>query len=611
MAIWTEAERRAWSPPEKLSPSAWAERYRVLHPSVAAEAGPWRNGRTPYLRGLMDAFEEPGVEEVVFLKCVQIGGSEALRNVIGYWVDQDPGPCLIVMPDEQSAREAMTERIKPLLEESPALARHMSKRAWDNKATTINTDTMPIYVGWAGSPQRLASRPIRNLVLDEVDKYPPFSGKDAEPISLARERTTTYLHRKRIALISTPTTRQGNIWRAWESCGERRHYWVPCPHCDKYQTLEWARVTWTKPEALLNDAAALADWIETHDAAWVECSHCQGRIEDRHKPKMMLDGVWMPEDTTLDDSGKPVGSRVNAKRVGFHLNALYSPWVKIAAIAAEFLRSKGDPARMMSWRNNKLALPFEEQASATKPGLIEAKKKHAGPAMVVPRSLPLVLMTADVQSDHLWYVIRAWGHRYRSQLIRYGAVGDFEQLWQVFTQDLATDDGEVVHPLVCAIDARHRTDEVYQFAQRIPGQVWPLMGSSNLQAPPITEASVKGYQGVIRRTTNPGYWKDILHGRIHDDDETLWLPHSQVGDDYLRQLTSEHKIHDPHAGAWVWVPISSHAPNHLWDCEYMQCVAAQLCGVAALPEYQEQRKTPVESPREQGGGWVRSHKGRW
>ena len=77
----------------------------------------------------MDAIHEAGCEEVIVLKAAQVGFSESLRNTIGYWIDHEPGPCLIVMPDQKSAEELIDERIKPLLEFTPAVARHVSARS--------------------------------------------------------------------------------------------------------------------------------------------------------------------------------------------------------------------------------------------------------------------------------------------------------------------------------------------------------------------------------------------------------------------------------------------------------------------------------------------------
>ena len=214
----TDAEIRALERREDLSPSEWAERHRYMPPSMTAEPGPWRNDRTPYLSEIMDSAREQGVEEVVFIKAVQIGFSECTRNLLGYWVDHDPGPCLLVMPSQRSAEEIVEERIRPLLRETPRLQQYIAESRSDNKVSATRLKNMPIYIGWAGSAQSLASRPIRYIIFDEVDKYPPFVGREADPISLGMKRLTTYGYRARAIIGSTPTTRGGAVWTAWEQC---------------------------------------------------------------------------------------------------------------------------------------------------------------------------------------------------------------------------------------------------------------------------------------------------------------------------------------------------------------------------------------------------------
>ncbi len=137
--------------------------------------------------------------------------------------------------------------------------------------------------------------------------------------------------------------------------------------------------------------------------------------------------------------------------------------------------------------------------------------------------------------------------------------------------------------------------------------MWPMVGAGSSQVAPVTQKRVAGYQ-IITRTTNPNHWKDVLHGYIHDEDPTRWLPHSMVGDDYMRQLSSEHKIFDPHTGHFTWEPVTKNAPNHLWDCEYMQCCVAEECGVAGLIEEMPRsvsphRDTPRENPVDYRGRW--------
>lgn len=571
---------------------------------MTAEPGPWRNERTPYLVGIMDATTEPGVEQVVFLKSAQVGFSESLRNLIGYWIDHDPGPALLVMPNQQSAEETVEERIRPLLEETPKLKPHVGTARGDNKLSAIKCDTMTMYTAWAGSPQALASRPIRYIVFDEVDKYPPFAGKEADPISLGLKRLTTYGKRALAVIGSTPTTRHGSIYRHWESCTDRRRYYVPCPYCREYQELVWPQVKY--PSGRDDESRdEHAERVEADRLARYECIRCEKHWTDAEKNNAIRQGVWRSE--------KPGAPN---RRIGFHISSIYSPWLSMSKLAGEWLRSQDDAALLMDFRNSRLAEPFEERASHTKADTIEAKKTQSPAPMVVPAWADILIATADVQKDHLYWVIRGWGHAYRSALIAYGMATDLDELGSLTLGRMFPKEGtgEAVGAVVLGVDAQYRTDEVHQFAQRDPGRIWPMAGSASLKAPPIAERWVKGYPGVIRRDTNPNYWKDILHARVHDDDQTLWLPHNQVGEDYQRQMASEHKVLDPKNRAWVWVKVSSGAANHYWDCEYMQCVLAQLVGVAVLPtpqQRQAQRTDHQQVQRQSGGSWVTGHRGRW
>lgn len=612
-SIWTSA----WEPPRLLTPSEWAAQYRILPAGVTSEPGRWRNDRTPYLVGIMDALAEPGVEEVVFLKPVQVGFSEAIRNVLGYWIDNDAGPCLLVMPDEKSAKEAIDERIKPLLESTPELRRHLTDRAWDVKLTQIRLDSMPLWVGWAGSPQTLATRPCRYVLFDEVDKYPPFSGRESDPISLGTERTATYGYRRRIFKGSTPTTRSGAIWAAWEQCGDRRHYQVPCPHCGKYQRLVWAQVKW--PNLAIEDKVKLADAIETNRMAWYECEHCKGRIDERHRSAMNIKGRWVSEGQTVGDEGTLVGGRPRSKRIGFHLNCLYSPWRTLSAAAAEFLRAKGDPAKMMNFRNSWLAEPFEDQLTATKPSAIRDKIVRSGPALVVPGWASAVFATADTQKDHFWFTVRAWGFDNRSALVHYGIARTFDELHRMTLQAVFKNEaGLAVSPTALLIDSgggkgqdwgSSRTDEVYEFAAKDPSRVYPTKGASHMMRRPWTMTKI-GTAGVMLYLLDTDIYKTRLAGLIADPEPQRWLPHKEVTDDYCMQLASEHRILDRKTGKPMWVTLTSGAANHLWDCEVLQVAAADIANVATMKP--PEPPTPADTtPAANGTNWVTEHRGRW
>lgn len=176
--------------PEKLTVSEWADKYRVLDSKTSAEPGLWSTDRTPYLRGIMDSFTDPIVEEVVFLKPTQVGGTECLNNMLGYVISQDPNPVMVVYPNEKLAQFTSENRLQPMVKLSPALESRFHEN--QSKDLELQFDGMYVVIAGAASPAGLSSLPARYLFMDEVDKYPAAAGKEADPRSLARERTNTF-----------------------------------------------------------------------------------------------------------------------------------------------------------------------------------------------------------------------------------------------------------------------------------------------------------------------------------------------------------------------------------------------------------------------------------
>lgn len=600
-----QAWRDAWKIPERLKPSEWAERNRVLSTAESSEPGRWNNSRTPYLVGIMDAVCETGVEEIVFVKPTQVGGSETLRNLLGYFIDNDPGPCLIVMPSEASAEEMVRDRIRPLLDTTPALKRHVLPNREDNTLSCIKLDSMPIFTGWAGSPQSLASKPCRYVLPDEIDKYPPFSGREADPLSLAAERTQTFLHRKRIIKTSTPTTRDGAIWKAWEACGDKRRFYVPCPHCGEYQILVFPQVRWPKGELEKNQRA---DEVTNRKLAYYECKQCAGKIVDGHKPKMLNKGVWLSEGQSIDKNGTIAGDRPKTKKVGFHLNSLYSPWQTFSEIAAEFIRAEGDIGLTMGFRNSRLAEPFEEQVESNRPSEIQIRTQSAPQPCTVPEWAEMVIMTADVQKDLLWYVVRAWGRGFRSQLIKYGRVFTFDDC---FREAFETSIGERHQARYCdliCVDGKYRTGEVLEFAARLPSNIFVTQGVTGGRPVMCWDERAEGVQYL---KVNTLLSKDRLQQMLSDADPTRWRVHSQIGDDYCQQIASEHKILDPKSRRYVWQPKYKGIANHLFDCEANQCAVANWLGMDAPPEIRTQpRYVQEETQQETSTNFLTAYKNR-
>jgi phage terminase large subunit GpA-like protein len=609
-------EKVSWKPLQKIAPSEWAEKHRTLTASIAAESGQLRLDRTPYMREIIDCIKQPGIEEICFVKPTQIGWSTNLETLIGYFVDNDPGPTLLVYDSQKSAQEVMDEKIRPLIEHTPNVKQHLSPHAHDNTLNSIKFDTMPLFVGWAGSPASLARRAIRYCLFDEVDKYPNFSGREADPVSLGTERTATFGHRRRVLLGSTPTVRTGPIWRAWEASGDKRTYYVPCPHCGTFQQLVFTQIKYPKLE--IQDRFVYGDKIEQGNLAHYECSSCLKPVLDHHRPKMLLAGRWLSEGQSIDQHGTITGDRPKSSRIGFRLSALYSPWRSFSAIAAEHRRSLNDPGRMQNFKNSWLAEPFEEQVTSVNVDDVRKLVHGAPKAGIIPKWAEFIITSADVQKDRLYWVCRAWGPDCQSQLIAYGMALTFEELRQkTLHRQWSLEDSGTSQSHLLVIDSGYRTNEVYEFA-RTDERIRVVKGDNDNQAQLVKYSPAGKAHGVTLWYLNTQLFKDRL--AVYRTLPNRWLLNDEVQEDYLQQIASEHKVFDRNKQREFWQVKSSGAANHILDCEIYNLAGAEMLEVHLLqgssvedesPPMPMITTEPQPAQSQNQSGWLGNGNGSW
>ena len=230
---------QVYAAPPVLTLSEWADKYRYLSPEDSAAAGRWVTESAPYQREPMDACSDALVEDVVFMWSAQTGKTQSLLNVLGYYIHQDPAPILMLQPTIEMAQTVSKDRFAPMLRDTPVLRGKVKDPRARDAGNTISHKTFAgghVTFAGANSPASLASRPIRILLCDEVDRYPPSAGTEGDPVSLARKRTTTFWNRKRI-YTSTPTLKGSSRIEALYEASDRRKFWVPCPHCADMQVL--------------------------------------------------------------------------------------------------------------------------------------------------------------------------------------------------------------------------------------------------------------------------------------------------------------------------------------------------------------------------------------
>ena len=515
----------------------------------------------------MDAFTQPGIHDITFVAGTQLGKTAAEQNMMGYAIDQAPGPMLIVYPTDKLAEFTSQNRIKPMIALSKPLAEKFD--AEHSQKLELQFQGMYIALVGANSPSGLASRPVQYVFFDEIDKFPKWSGQEAGPLELAEERTKTF-YNKKIVKVSSPTLKTGNIWKGWEQADARYEYYVPCPHCGAYQVLTMKQLKW--PEG--------ANAYDARDAAEYHCISCNNLIDDRQKMDMLRHGKWK----AINKPPKRVHS------VAYHLSSFYSPWLTFGDMAYKFLSAKDEPERLMNFINSWLAEPWENKANRMQSDTVLNKRLNYLRG-TMPAEAQLLTCGVDVQLDHFWYSVRAWGPHLTSWLVDYGRVETWGDVETAINRDYADTNGEVRNINLACIDSGYNTDEVYSFCAQHMDVAIPTKGSSTPLRARYSVTVLDKAVGFGLRLYNfdTNQMKDFIAGRLGVDAGAAgsWNVCKDVEPYYADQICAEQKVEYKDKKGRItlrWEPISSHAQNHLLDTETNNALAAEILGVRYLIE---------------------------
>ncbi|WP_420587955.1 phage terminase large subunit family protein [Marivita sp.] len=488
------AWRRGMRPDPDLTVSEWADKHRKLSSRASAEPGQYRTARTPYLRAIMDALSpNHPAQRISFMKAAQVGATEAGNNWVGFVIHHAPGPMLAVLPTVEMAKRTSRGRIDPLIEDSPALKERVQPARSRDAGNSMLSKEFPggiLVLTGANSATGLRSMPARYVFLDEVDAYPASADEEGDPVTLAEARTTTFAHRRKVFMVSTPTIRGlSRIEREFEASDQRR-YFVPCPHCGHLQWLQFERLRWAKGKP---------------ETAAYHCAGCERPIAEHHKTQMLERGEWRATATSADPNA-----------IGFHLSALYSPigWKSWEQIARDWLAAQGSDEMLRAARNTLLGETWVESGDAPEWQRLADRREVF--AAQVPMGGLFLTAGADVQKDRIEVDVWAWGRGLESWLVDHivipGGPGD-PVCWQALTallgQTWAHENGAVMPLAKLAIDTGYETSAVYAWAR--------AQGISQV-------APVKGLEGFNRATpvSGPTFVDATVNGRKLKRGARLW-----------------------------------------------------------------------------------------
>ena len=547
--------------------------------------------RAEYQRGIMDAISDPSVETVVVMSSAQTGKTESCLNAVGYYIDQDPAPIMVVMPTERDAETWSKDRFSTMARDTPCLRGKLSdpkSRDGSNKILHKKFVGGHLTIVGANAPSGLAMRPIRVLLCDEVDRYPPSAGAEGDPVNLARKRTVTFWNRK-IVLVSTPTIRGfSRIETAYQESDQRR-YWIPCPDCGEFQVLEWPQVRWEKDRAKKHKP----------ETAHYECIHCGSVWSDARRWAAIRRGEWRAE-------GDFTGT------AGFHLNEVYSSWVRLEEMVRAFLAAKAAGGEAMkTFINTALGETWVETGEAPDWQRIYDRREDYREG-TVPKGGLLLTAGVDIQKDRIEASIWAWGKDKESWLVEHRVIdGDTSRadVWDELTGMLSetwSHASGVQMPLKrLAVDSGYATQEVYGWARRQhAGLVMAVKGverGAALVGMPtavdITAGGKRLRRGVKIRSVAGGIAKLELFNNLRKErptDEELaageaypagYVHLPKVDSEYCKQLCSEHLVTTRNRRGYAvreWRKLRER--NEALDCYVYARAAAAAVGLDRFEE---------------------------
>ena len=563
--------------------SEWADQFRRLSPESSAEPGRWLTSRAEYQRGIMDAVSDPLIDTVVVMSSAQTGKTEIVNNLVGYHIHQDPAPILVLQPTLDMSHAWSKDRLAPMLRDTPALRNRVKAPRSKNSANTLLHKVFPgghITMAGSNSPASLASRPVRIVLCDEVDRYPPSAGTEGDPVSLARKRTATFWNRT-VILTSTPTIKGVSRIEAEFEESDQRYFHVPCPHCHQGQRLIWSSVTWLKDEAGKGIA----------ETASYTCEHCAAIWTEVERHAAVKLGEWI--------ATKPTKSRA-----GFHLSELYSPWSTLESMCTAFLEAKPRPELLKTWINTTLGETWDEGESIDGVGLVARREKYAAP---VPLDALLLTAGVDIQRDRIELEVVGWGEGEESWNVDYIVLpGDTSRpdVWRDLDDCLnATythETGTELHITSAVIDSGDQTTTVYQFVKpRQARRIFAGKGISGAGRPVVKvsrRVSGKKTRSVDLYQIGVDDAKGIIYARLAIEEPGPGYCHfpKERDEEYFAQLTAEKLVIKFSRGFPRKEWVKSRQRNEALDCRVYALAALKILNPVWSAISRRMNKTPVQ-----------------
>lgn len=557
-------------PPEDLTVSQWAEEKRRLSAESAAEPGPWRTSRTPYLKEPMDSFTDPKIRHIVMVAASQVGKSEFLNNAIGYIIDEDPGSILFVHPTTIDAKEYSKLRIAPMVRDCPTLRKKVADPKSRDSGNTILQKTYPggiLTMCGSTEAHALASKPIRYVFGDERDRWALSAGNEGDPWDLAMARQTTFYNAKACE-VSTPTVKNASAIAAAYATGTMERWKSQCPHCKGFHEMRWEDIRYDSTEKEL--AGAKTYIVNSVYYVCPECGCISSEIEMKRQPAR-----WEADNPDAYQNGTR----------SFWLNAFVSQWASWESIVLKYLMALGSTNKLQVVYNTCFGELWENRGDLQDEDSLMSRREEYDAEL--PDGVLVLTMGVDTQDDRLEYEVVGHGHFGETWGIKKGIImgrPDDDAVWRELDDAL-----DHVYKFANGVGLRvsmgfmdeggHFTMEVReQCRRRISKKLFAIKGRGGPDIPYVS--TPKKQQIVVNNRKLGTCWqyqigvdagKQIIMDNLKVQTPGSKYCHFPKRDDYsggyFTGLLSEHLTYNPEKKQpWVWEKIPGHERNEALDC---------------------------------------------
>jgi phage terminase large subunit GpA-like protein len=558
---------------------AWAEQHVVMSDRWSHLPGKFRLSHTPYLKEIYEALTDKRIRRITAKKGARIGWTTLLSNWLMYLVDREPAPTALFFPTKSKALSFCKTELHPRFLESDQLKKYIpGDRRRKFTFSLIQFLSMDLFVCSTGSPAEISGFTVKNAALDEIDKgEPEREDGEASGLDLAVVRTNSYVRTRKVVMGSTPTIPGAPTVQEF-LLGTQEEYECPCPECGKFQSIRFEQLKWEHLKGVKHKRTGAWNLDVVEEGVCLECQHCGELIPQHKKPWMLRRGKWVAKNKEAPKDHR-----------SFHIRGELSMDMTWGQLAKQFLQCRHKPGGLHDFHNSWLGREWERAAGRVTKGIIrkiqeqspkyELQEREEGGRRKLPAAPGVVVMTADVQQDHFWYVTRLIAADGASYLLAYGSVVSYEELDRLADEEWEWEG--VGHSMFLGlIDSGYRAKRgasVYSFIHESGGRRWIATRGGGFTPergkPPVNETTVEHtYRGVQVSVPLIHYNDDMLKENLYDakikraQEPRWWLPQN-LTEDYVQQLTAERLVdkRDPQGRVrQEWV---TEGANHLGDCE--------------------------------------------